>query len=127
MYELLAALREDADPYTILTPPTWLTQVKEQLIEAYDQPCSVRTLAAKAGVHPVYLTRLFRRHYRCSVTEYLKQRRVKAVAHGLASTKKPLVNLALETGFSDQSHMSRVFKSEMGFTPRRFRMLTQNA
>jgi AraC-like DNA-binding protein len=51
--------------------------------------------------------------------------RARAVAHRLASTARALAEIALEAGFSDQAHMSRVFLRRMGVTPGAFRRIAR--
>jgi len=39
----------------------------------------------------------------------------------LRQTREPLALIAQETGFADQSHLTSIFRREMGVTPGRFR------
>jgi transcriptional regulator GlxA family with amidase domain len=39
----------------------------------------------------------------------------------LACTKEPLAEIALATGFSDQSHLARHFRQILGTTPSQYR------
>lgn len=49
--------------------------------------------------------------------------RVEHAARRIAGSDDPLVEIALETGFADQSHLSRVFKLHTGMLPGEFRSL----
>lgn len=120
---LLDAVEAGLDRGLSPSPPRWLEQVRQRLDGEFVGGRSVRSLAQDAGVHPVSLTRAFRRHYRCSVTSYRKRLRVRSAADALATTTVPLSWVAHESGFADQCHLSRVFKSEMGVSPGRFRSL----
>jgi len=84
---------------------------------------SVGELAAAEGLHPASLDRVFRRRHGCSVTTFRQRQRVRAVAEQLLDDDTPLVHVALQHGFSDMSHMSRVFAREIGVSPGRFRAL----
>jgi AraC family transcriptional regulator len=86
----------------------------------------VRDLAADAQVHPVSLARAFRRHYGDSITAALRRHRVRAAAIALTAEDRPLADLALSAGFSDQAHFCRVFKSTTGLSPGRFRHLCRH-
>lgn len=85
---------------------------------------SVADLAAELRMHPVALARVFRREHGCSMTYWRRQARVRRAAALLASTVMPLSEVALECGFADQSHLCRLFKVELGLTPRAYRALS---
>ena len=99
----------------------WLRQAKEFLDESFAQPLTLSAIAGAVGVHPVYLANSFRRHYRCSVGEYLRRRRVEFACHKISTTKDSLAGIALAAGFANQSHFSRIFKQVTGLTPAQYR------
>lgn len=105
--------------------PRWLSRVVDCLEAGYRAPISASELATEARVHPVYLARAFRRHRGCSVSEYLKQRRVRESCRQLADTDLAFAAIAHDVGFSDQPHFCRVFKEQTGFTPRAYRSAVQ--
>jgi len=82
----------------------------------------VRELAAKAGVHPVYLARQFRRFFGCSVMAHVRRRRAHAAA-ALIAGGLGLADVARRSGYSDHAHLSRDFKSLVGVCPRELRRL----
>lgn len=81
-------------------------------------------LAATVGVDPAYLARAFHRKMGCTMSEYRRRLWVRKAAHLLASTREPIAQVALTAGFADQSHLTRIFKSETGLTPQSYRTLT---
>lgn len=85
---------------------------------------TVSSLAAELSMHPVALARAFRREHGCSLTAYRRRARVRRAIELLTSTRMPLAEIAGESGFSDQSHLSRIFREELGATPSSFRSLT---
>lgn len=91
--------------------------------EAAESSAPVSEIARSFSIHPVVLARAFRHEYGCSITSYRRRARVRRAAELLAATKMPLVDIALETGFSDQSHLCRLFRMETGLSPSRFRSL----
>ena len=105
------------------TPPSWLLRVKEHLDDTFSKSYSVRHLAEEAGVHPVHLARTFRRCFGCTVQEYVRLRRVRAMADRLIYTRRSAWHLALETGFADGAHATRSFRKELGTTPSRYRRI----
>ncbi len=103
--------------------PLWLKDLKTLIDESVARPLRVGELAKLAGTHPVYLTRVFRRFHGTGVGEYIHRRRATHVASMLTQSNSPLKEIANSSGFADQAHMTRVFKSQMGITPGAFRQL----
>ncbi len=104
-----------------LNAPIWLERARAQLHEEFVSPPSLATLAAAAGVHRVHLARAFRKHYGCTIGDYVRQRRVSHACQRLSSTDTPLSDIALDAGFTDQSHFTTTFKRLVGVTPGEFR------
>jgi len=115
-FSLLGHL-SDFDFSHINSPPSWLKKVKEKLHDEFNASYSVENIAEYFGIHPVYLTRIFRQHFGCSITKYIRCLRVKKSAQKLIETSESLAVIALKQGFSDQSHFTRQFKDELGVTP----------
>ena len=107
--------------------PGWLRRVREALEEAYLNAPSLTELAAIAGVHPVHLSREFRKHYQTTIGEYIRKRRVERASELLTKTDTTLSEIAQICGFSDQSHFSAMFKSFTGLTPAKFRDLASRS
>lgn len=103
--------------------PGWLARVESLLHEAVGGPADIGTIAAAVDIHPVHLARVFRRHHGCSPGEYLRRLRVRRACELLAGTDRPLVAIALATGYADQSHFTRHFKRATGVTPGAYRRL----
>lgn len=106
--------------------PSWLRRVREALEDSYLLSPSLAELAALADVHPVHLSREFRKHYASTIGEYTRKRRIEHASHLLSNTDTPLSEVALTCGFSDQSHFCAMFKSHTGLTPAKFRDLSRS-
>jgi AraC family transcriptional regulator len=123
--ELLAILgrrrRESSRPGS---PPAWLRRVREALHDRHpERELRIADLAATAGVDPAHLARAFRLHYGTTAGAYLREIRVQRAADALARSSAPLAEIALDAGFADQSHFTRVFRTAYGVTPQRWRAL----
>ena len=70
------------------------------------------------------LTRQFRQRYGTSPYRYLIMRRLDLVRSEIAAGKA-LAPLALDAGFADQAHMTRMFRAAYGLSPAQFRALAQ--
>jgi AraC family transcriptional regulator len=101
--------------------PQWISRTREILGERFQERLSVRELAIEAGVHPAHLARTFRQHYRCSPGEYLRHLRVEAARQLLETSADSVATIAASCGFSDQSHLTRLFSRHFGVTPSAYR------
>jgi AraC family transcriptional regulator len=103
--------------------PHWLTRAQDVLRGRFVAPPSLSELAGEVGVHPVHLARTFRANFGCSVGEYVRQLRIEHACQRLTASNASLVDIALDTGFADQSHFARTFRRFRGLTPATFRRL----
>jgi AraC family transcriptional regulator len=125
LHEALAALPNKTR--TSETAPAWLGRTKE-LIDSSDplHPWSMARLQKYAEVHPVHLTRQFRRHFGCTVREYMQYRRVRAAASFVAESSLTLTEVAHRCAFADQAHFCRAFRTVTKLTASDYRRLTKS-
>jgi AraC family transcriptional regulator len=97
--------------------PRWLGLLLDYLDDTFEQEWSLENLAAAMGVHPVYLCRTFSAHFDCTLGEYIRKQRVLRGWQLLTIGEGTLAEIASQSGFADQSHFTRVFKSHFGITP----------
>jgi AraC family transcriptional regulator len=101
--------------------PAWLQQARVLVEARFAEPLSLAGVAARVGVHPVHLARMFRRVYRTTFSGYVRQLRIEFARRELAGSAA-LSDIAAAAGFCDQSHFSRSFKQYTGFTPAEYRL-----
>jgi AraC family transcriptional regulator len=101
--------------------PRWFGRVKERMHEGFGEPIRMRDLALEAGVHPVHLARVFRAAENRTPGEYQQHLQVRAACELLRDPDWPLAAIAVECGFADQSHFTRVFRKLVETTPAQFR------
>lgn len=118
--EILVAGSRQGRP-TSDVPPPWLHRAADCLRARFRDSVTVGEIAAAVGVHPAHLTRMFRRHLRCTPGEYVRALRIEAARRAVADTDASLAEIALAAGFADQSHFSRLFRAAHGMTPRDYR------
>jgi AraC-like DNA-binding protein len=104
---------------------SWLDRVRELLHAEFRSKLQMRKLADVAGVHEVHLARTFERKYGCTPMYYLRRLRFAWAREQLAITDRSISEIAIEAGFSDQSHFGRHFKKLTGMTPAMFRAGTR--
>jgi AraC family transcriptional regulator len=102
--------------------PSWLVEAREILHARFNESLSLAEIAGAVKVHPVYLATEFHRRYRWTVGDYVRQLRIQRAVQELRSLNSPLAEVALNAGFSSQSHFCRVFKRFVGVTPGQYRV-----
>jgi AraC family transcriptional regulator len=117
--ELLAQLERRLDGRRS-APPPWLERARDQVNDS-NGTVSVAALAREAGVHRVYLARAFRDHFGMPVTEYARRVRLEVAQRLLVTSSVPVAQVAVRSGFADQSHLTRVMRATLGITPGAFR------
>lgn len=101
----------------------WIDRVRERLYREYDQSVTVTELAHGENVHPDHLTRVFKKRFRMLPGEYLRCVRLARAHRAVVETTCALKDIAHDCGFSDQSHLTRLFKIRYGVTPARLRRM----
>lgn len=101
--------------------PRWLQQARELLHARFTENLTLADIAQNVGVHPVHLAQTFHKTYQCTVGDYVRKLRIEYASHELATSAKPIVDIALEAGFCDQSHFTRTFKRVIGAAPSQYR------
>jgi AraC-like DNA-binding protein len=103
-------------------PPRILRRIEEYIDAHLDSPLNVDDLAASAGISISHFSRCFRISLGLTPHSYVMHRRLVRAQDLLTRTDMSLSDVALSTGFSDQSHFSRRFHEFMGLPPRSFRL-----
>lgn len=78
-------------------------------------------LASRSGVHPTYLSRMFRAAFGISPVELGRQYRAEWTRAQIESTPMSLSRLAAEAGYADHAHMCRDLRRRFGVTPHELR------
>ena len=107
--------------------PPWLTTVEELLRQRFTERLTLHDISSVVGVHPVLVARSFRKFRGISIADFLRRQRIEFAWRQLAKRSVPLSQIALDAGFCDQSHFSRVFKRLTGIRPSQFHSRTQGA
>ena len=104
--------------------PDWhgiLGPVTEYIATHYAEDITLDQLAQLVGTSPANFRRQFTRTFGISPGRYITTIRLNAVRKLLETTDKLVSEIAAETGFWDQSHLTKLFKRERGITPGEYR------
>ncbi len=100
-----------------------LRPVLEYIAGNLAEECSVPVLAERVALHPVYFSRLFTQAVGISPGVYVTQARMRCATAQLATTCKPVKQIAAQCGYPDPYHFSRAFKRHIGVSPRGYRQV----
>ena len=114
----VARMRRD----NVAQPPSWLGRVIAKLAAEYCEQLTLDELGREAGVHPVHLSRVFRKFVGDGIGDYVHRLRIRAACEKMLATENSMAEISLAVGFADQSHFTRVFRKATGMTPVRFRL-----
>jgi AraC family transcriptional regulator len=78
-------------------------------------------LAEAVGVSPFHFARMFKGSVGVTPHQYLIQVRIERAKQLLERGTLPLIEIALQVGFSSQSHLTAVFRKTVGLTPAVYR------
>jgi AraC family transcriptional regulator len=97
-----------------------------RLIEDYIQQNISRNitldeLAAICNCTPIQFARKFRAHYRIRPHAFVQKQKVEQACRHLRRDNLALKEIALLSGFADQSHLNRVFRQHLNCTPAEYR------
>lgn len=132
LMEVLALLSGDSEAAPIAGPTAnrrWLPSPDRDRIERvldhihahYRERIGIETLADVAALSISGFHRLFRRHTRLTVTDYVAQLRVGEACALLVNSQKPIASIADEVGYPSLANFNRQFRAMKATTPREFR------
>lgn len=84
-------------------------------------PLTLSALAAAQGLSEGYLATVFKRETEKTVSEYVREKRMKHAAHLLTTTRLQIQTIALHCGIMDVQYFSKLFKKHTGKTPKEYR------
>ncbi len=83
----------------------------------------LKDLALEAGLHPVSLSRLFRKENGITITAHIRKRRMEEARWFLSNRDFSIQDTALMVGYEDSGAFSKAFKREIGITPGKYRFM----
>ena len=122
---LLTRVSPSVAPFD-LRPPSGLAPWQERKVDQFidqnlDRTIGVGELARLVRLSPTHFSRMFKRSVGVTPRVYVTRIRVERAKILLAQTSLSLCQIALDCGFCDQAHMSRIFHQVVGATPSRWR------
>jgi AraC family transcriptional regulator len=101
---------------------TQLQQAIDYIHAHLDRDLSLFQIASIINISPTYFASLFKRATGTSPHQYVIQQRVERAKSLLSKTDMAIADIALQVGFSSQSHLTQQFKRLTGVTPKQVRL-----
>jgi AraC family transcriptional regulator len=98
-----------------------LMQVLDYINDHLEQDIKLADLAALLGMSQFHFCHLFKRTIATTPYQYLLQQRIERAKQLLKQTDQPILEIALQCGFNNHSHLSQQFRRLTGMTPKAFR------
>jgi len=128
LYELLLLVQEqleEVDPAELASSSSaqekWVQPVLQYMQQHYSEDITRDAMAAMAGFHPRFFSKLFKEEMGSGFAEALANIRIRAAKEQLLLTQNNLNDIALSVGYSNGLYLSRKFKQLTGFSPRDYR------
>ena len=125
--ELLAGILRRRVEGSPKVAPEWLRRANELIRTRFADKLTLAEIAEQVGIHPVNLAQGYRHYYNCTVGNQIRQLRIEYASKQMVQTDSSLVEIALASGFSDQSHFTVAFKNYTGMTPSAYRHMQREA
>jgi len=91
--------------------------------EHLDKELSLEKIAKELSYSKFYIARIFKDNTGTTLYKYIQGRRLDEAARKLAETKRPIVEIALEAGYSSQQAFTRSFRYAYICTPQQYRKM----
>ncbi len=98
-----------------------ILKAKEYIDENFSGTCSLTRIAESVHISPNYLHTLFTEQTGITPLAYVIEKRIELAKRLILAGNHTLLEIALETGFSSQSHFNKIFKKKTSFTPAEYR------
>lgn len=122
-------------PYQLIAEDAYLSVANyekrmERIItyvqDNYAKKITLQELADREGLSTSYISHLFKDHLNKSFQSFLNDLRLERAIFLLKNTNMKVIDICIESGFSDSKYLSQAFINLFGMTPREFRNQYQN-
>lgn len=130
-YDTLQALREQTEVFLheiaadfrklSHTPSQIVSEAEKILHRDYAESLTLQIVASAVHVTPVWLSKLFKKELHMTFLEYLTDIRIKKAKEMLYDVQFKIYQISYQVGYKDPVHFSKLFKKQVGCTPKDFR------
>ncbi|MFC6332963.1 response regulator [Paenibacillus septentrionalis] len=103
-----------------------IQRIKKYIDQHYAEPISLKSIAARFYINPVYLGQLFKKNYHLYFNEYLLQLRIQEAKKLLRQTDLKIYEIAERVGFSHPEYFVSQFEKQENLSPTAYRQTFKN-
>jgi PAS domain S-box-containing protein len=118
---IAGAMRDVKKATDLLAPYREMQTVLDYLLTRYEEKIDFHALAQLASLSISQLDRRFKRLFQLTPQQFLLRVRTNAASQLLVSTDEGILQIALRTGFYDQSYFTKHFRRQTAMTPTAYR------
>lgn len=105
---------------------TKIEQIKQYVHIHYAEDLSLERLSEHFGISASHISNLFHTVTGTKLISYITNIRLEEAKKLLRNTDDCIYHIALQVGFSDAGYFNRIFKKEVGISPKTYRNFTKN-
>lgn len=124
LFQFISAIKDISksnETVTSRNTPDEIVRAIEYINNNYKEDITLDVMADAVHISKYHFSRLFHKSTGATFLQYLYNVRLVKVHALLTETNISLKNIAIKTGFSSSSHLSRIFKQVYGISPQQFR------
>lgn len=95
----------------------------QYIADHYKEMLSLEVVAKEVNLNPVYFSNIFKKETGENFVDYLHKYRIEVAKERLRREDSPVINIALELGYSDAKYFSKIFKKYVGIKPTDYRKI----
>lgn len=99
---------------------SFLENAQRYCFKNYANDLSISEIAKATNVHPNYLSSAFKAHYGTSLLHYINICRLQHACEMIANKENSITDIAYACGFQSVRSFNRIFKEEIGCTPKEY-------
>jgi len=112
---------KDSEPHPSGGAARQVSYTLHKLGNEFRKKITIKNIAQELGVSPSYLSRIFKEEVGITPHDFLLSKRIERARRLLSDTNLDIYLIAIESGFSSQSHLTRYFSKQVGLPPSKYR------
>ncbi|MEO6979314.1 MAG: helix-turn-helix transcriptional regulator [Mucilaginibacter sp.] len=103
--------------------PGWVSKITTVLNDCWNIPQTLTELAGSVEIHPVTLSKYFKKYFNCTLGEYRRRIKIERALQLIRKSKYSLTEIAYQCDFTDQAHFTKTFQSITGLLPGQYKRI----